>query len=402
MARAGSEQSPMNRFPLAASTWGEEERRAVLDVLESGQTTMGPKVREFEELFAQHFGSRHAVMVNSGSSANLIAVAAPFFSSRPRLKPGMTVIVPAVSWATTYYPLSQYGLRLRFVDIDLETLNFDLKALAAAIDDKVGAIFCVNLLGNPNDYEAIARIVGDRDILILEDNCESMGARFAGRWAGTFGAIGTFSTFFSHHISTMEGGVCVTDDTELYEIMLALRSHGWTRHLPWPNSLVEKDERGAFYEQFRFILPGYNLRPLEMSGAIGIPQLSKLPGFVEARRRNAERFQELFSGVPGLRIQKEIGESSWFGFSLTLTRETNVARSTVLKALEEAGIETRPIVAGNFARNPVIRLLDHDPDPHLPNADEIHERGFYVGNHNWDVRPQIDRLRETLGQALGQ
>ncbi|HWQ88268.1 DegT/DnrJ/EryC1/StrS family aminotransferase [Brevundimonas sp.] len=390
----------MTTYPLAASTWGDEERQAAIDVLDSGQTTMGPKVREFEERFAEYFGARYAVMSNSGSSANLLAVAALFFTREPKVKAGMTAIVPAVSWATTYYPLTQYGLKLRFVDIDADTLNFDLKALAEAIDDDVAVIFAVNLLGNPNDYTAIKALIGDRPITLLEDNCESMGATFGGRATGTFGAIGTYSTFFSHHMSTMEGGVSVTDDEELYQLMLSLRAHGWTRNLSWPNHLVEKDERSEFYELFRFILPGYNLRPLEMSGAIGIEQLKRLPGFIEQRRANAARFQELFSDVKGLRIQQETGQSSWFGFSLVLTPDAAVSRETVLAALKGEGVETRPVVAGNFYRNPVIRHLDYHPNPNLPNADEIHDRGFYIGNHHWDVRPDLERLRQIVGQAI--
>lgn len=391
----------MTTYPLAASTWGDEERRAAIEVLDSGQTTMGPKVREFEERFAEYFGARYAVMSNSGSSANLLAVAALFFTRDSKLKRGMTAIVPAVSWATTYYPLAQYGLKLRFVDIDPDTLNFDLKALAEAIDDEVGVIFAVNLLGNPNDYAAIRKLIGDRPITLLEDNCESMGATLGGRSTGTFGAIGTYSTFFSHHISTMEGGVSVTDDEELYQLMLSLRAHGWTRNLPWPNHLVEKDSRSEFYELFRFILPGYNLRPLEMSGAIGIEQLKRLPGFIDQRRANAARFQDLFSDLKGLRIQKEIGESSWFGFSMVLTPDVTVSRDAVLARLKAEGVETRPIVAGNFYRNPVIQHLDYHQDASLPNADEIHDRGFYIGNHHWDVRPDLERLRSIIGQAIG-
>lgn len=388
-------------YPLAASTWGDEERAVAKAVIDSGLTTMGPKVREFEERFAAHFGARHAVMVNSGSSANLLAVAALFCTSPPKARPGMVAIVPAISWPTTYYPLSQYGMRLRFVDVDPQSLNFDPQALERAVDDDVGVIFAVNLLGNPNNYDEIRRIIGGRDITLLEDNCESMGATLGGRSAGTFGLIGTFSTFFSHHISTMEGGVCVTDDEELHQILLSIRSHGWTRHLPWPNRLVERDSRGEFYEQFRFILPGYNVRPLEISGAIGIEQLKRLPGFVAQRRVNAEHFGKLFSNHPHIRIQRETGESSWFGFSMVVEKGSPVDRATVLAKLAAAGVETRPVVAGNFVRNPVVQHLPHDPPGPLPHADEVHDAGFYIGNHQWDVREGLDRIRGLIAEVTG-
>jgi CDP-6-deoxy-D-xylo-4-hexulose-3-dehydrase len=391
----------MATYPLANSTWDLREIEAIHRVIDSGHYTMGAQVKAFEAAFADQFGSKHAVMVNSGSSANLLAVAALFFKKNPIVKPGMVAIVPAVSWATTYYPLTQYGLTLRFVDIDKHTLNFDLAKLAEAIDDSVGVIFAVNLLGNPNDFAAIKRLIGTRLIELIEDNCESMGATFAGKQAGTFGAIGTYSTFFSHHISTMEGGVCVTDDEELAHILLSLRAHGWTRNLPWPNTIVEKDGRGDFYELFRFILPGYNVRPLEMSGAIGIEQLKKLPGFVAQRRANAERFVELFSNVEHVRLQQETGQSSWFGFSIIIDPASGVSRDAVVAQLARDGIETRPIVAGNFFRNPVIQRIAHE-EPHggLPNADEAHDHGFYIGNHHYEVREEFPRILESLRLAL--
>jgi hypothetical protein len=205
-------------------------------------------------------------------------VAALFYTKNPRIKlnPGDEVIVPAVSWSTTYYPLYQYGLKIKFVDIDLETLNYDLSQLSQAISSKTKAIVAVNLLGNPNDFSQIKKIIGGRDITLIEDNCESLGAEFEGKKAGTFGLMGTFSTFFSHHISTMEGGLIVTNDEELYHILLSLRAHGWTRNLPKENHVCGTKGDDPFEESFRFVLPGYNVRPLEMSGALGIEQVKKL------------------------------------------------------------------------------------------------------------------------------
>jgi CDP-6-deoxy-D-xylo-4-hexulose-3-dehydrase len=387
------------RYPLASNTWGDEERRAAISVIESGRTTMGRQVAEFEQRFAALIGSRHAVMVNSGSSANLLAVAALFFARRPLARAGGVAIVPAVSWATTYYPLCQYGLRLRFVDIDPHTLNFDLAALEAALDDDVSVVFAVNLLGNPNDYDAIGRLLAGRDVTLIEDNCESMGARFDGRCTGRFGRIGTFSTFFSHHISTMEGGICITDDEELHHILLSLRSHGWTRGLPAPNLVSEPDPRGEFHEAFRFILPGYNVRPLELSGAIGLEQLARLPGFVARRRDTARRVRERLEDLPGVRLQREIGESSWFGFAITLTDETGMDRDTVVARLRASGIECRPVVSGDFTRQPVMSRLPHEPPGPLPNAASVHARGFYIGNNPMDDE-DLSYLQTALTAAL--
>ena len=386
-------------YPLTMDSWGDAERRAAIAVIESGRTTMGPRVAEFEARFAALFGVRHAVMVNSGSSANLLAVAALLYAREPFAQPGGVAIVPAVSWPTTYYPLCQHGLILRFVDIDRHTLNFDLAALERALDDRVSVVFAVNLLGNPNDYDAIASLLAGRDITLIEDNCESTGARLGGRWAGGFGRIGTFSTFFSHHISTMEGGVCVTDDEEVHHILLSLRSHGWTRGLPWPNRVAEPDPRGAFHEAFRFVLPGYNVRPLEVCGAVGIEQLKRLPGFVARRRDMARRLSARFADLAGVRMQREIGESSWFGFAFILTEAALADRDTVVARLDAAGVECRPVVAGNFTRQQVLARLAHEPPGPLPNADEIHERGFYIGNNALDD-DGLDRLHAAFVDAL--
>lgn len=386
-------------YPLATSTWDEAEYAALQRVIESGRFTMGPLVRRFESEFAEWVGSKYAVMVNSGSSANLLAVAAAVLDPEIDLNRGDEVIVPAVSWATTYYPLSQYGLTLRFVDIDLDTLNLDLDQVEAAIGPRTKAIFAVNLLGNPNDFTRLQAIAERNGLVLLEDNCESLGARDAGRAAGTVGIMGTFSAFFSHHISTMEGGLVVTDDERLYQILISLRAHGWTRELPEKNFVHDKTG-DAFDDLFRFVLPGYNVRPLEMSGALGIEQLKKVPALVEGRRDNAAYFTERFSDLDTVRIQKETGESSWFGFSMVLEGALAGRRAEVVAALKDAGIESRPIVAGNFAKNPVLEYLDAVVPDALPNADKVDVDGLFVGNHHYPVRDGIDAIHRVIA-ALG-
>lgn len=389
-------------FPLATSSWDEKEYQAIDRVVKSGFFSMGKEVATFEKLFAEHIGSPYAVMSNSGSSANLLFVAALRYHSRYLLAPGDEVIVPAVSWSTTYSPLYQYGLRLKFVDIDLETLNFDLDQLESAISDKTKAILAVNLLGNPNDFDRIRAIVGDRPIVLLEDNCESLGATFNGRQAGTFGLAGSYSAFFSHHISTMEGGITVTHDEELYHIMLSLRAHGWTRNLPDRNHVTGAKGSDPFDEAFRFVLPGYNLRPLEMSGAIGIEQIAKLPMIVENRRRNARMFQQVMAEFPQIRIQRETGESSWFGFSMIIDPDCGINRKDLVACLERHGIESRPIVAGNFAKNEVVtRYMDYEIHSHLPNAELIDQNGLFIGNHHYPLDKPMQQLAEALREALG-
>jgi len=388
----------INSYPLATSTWDEKELNAIQSVIDKDIFTMGDNVKQFEEDFAQFLNKKYCVMVSSGSTANLISTAALFYTKNPKLKRGDEVIVPAVSWSTTYFPLQQYGLKLKFVDIDLETLNYDLNALEAAITNETKMIMVVNLLGNPNDFDAINKIIEDKQIFILEDNCESMGAEYKGKQAGTFGIMGTFSTFFSHHMATMEGGFVTTDDEELYHILLSMRAHGWTRNLPKEN-LVSNKSDDWFEESFRFVLPGYNVRPVEMSGAIGIEQLKKLPTFLKQRRKNAQLFVELFKDHKDFIIQKNIDNSSWFGFSLIIKPTSNLKRKDVIQKLHKNNIDCRPIVTGNFTRNEVMNYFDYEIHSELKNADYLHNNGFFIGNSQIELTNEIIFLKRIINEC---
>lgn len=389
----------MSNYSLATSTWGEEELSAIQAVIDSDMFTMGKYVAEYEEQFANFFGSNYALMVSSGSAANLLMIAAMFFTKDEtrKLKRGDEIIVPAVSWSTTYFPLQQYGLKVKFVDIDRETLNIDLEKLASAITDKTKAILCVNLLGNPNDFDKIRNLIGGRNITLLEDNCESMGATYKGKYAGSFGLMGTFSSFFSHHIATMEGGCVITDDEELYHILLAIRAHGWTRNLPKENLVSGIKSDDPFEESFKFVLPGYNVRPIEMSGAIGIEQLKKLPGFIKERQDNAKKFVALFEKHEFIQIQKETAESSWFGFSLVVNESAPFSRKQLVEKLQKSGIECRPIVTGNFLKNKdVLKFFDYEVYGSLENADYIDTHGLFVGNQQISIKDSIELLLTVI------
>jgi len=389
----------MTNYTLASSTWDENEYSAIQRVIDSDMFTMGKEVAQYEKDFAEFFGSKYALMVSSGSTANLLMIASLFFTknSRLKLKRGDEIIVPAVSWSTTYFPLQQYGLKVKFIDIGINTLNMDLDKLEAAITDNTRAILSVNLLGNPNDYHRMNEIIAGRDIFILEDNCESMGATFNGKQAGTFGVMGTYSSFFSHHIATMEGGCVVTDDEELYHILLCIRAHGWTRNLPKFNEVSGEKSDDPFEESFKFMLPGYNARPLEMSGALGIEQLKKLPGFIEIRRKNAQLFKSLFAKHPHLSIQQETGNSSWFGFSLIIKENAPYNRAELVKLLTKNGIECRPIVTGNFLKNKeVLEYFDYEVAGSLEASEYLDTHGLFVGNHQNDITEELELLSETL------
>jgi CDP-6-deoxy-D-xylo-4-hexulose-3-dehydrase len=381
-------------FPLAISTWDEDEYHAIDEVVRSRQFTMGERVKVFEREFAEYLGVRYCVMVNSGSSANLLMVAALSCSKNPSLTchAGDEVIVPAVSWSTTYFPLQQYGLKLKFVDIDIATLNYDLNALERAVSDKTRLLVAVNLLGNPNNFAEISRIIQSRDIVMIEDNCESLGAEFGGKKTGSFGAMASHSLFFSHHISTMEGGIISTNDEELFHLLLALRAHGWTRDLPKVNKLCNPLPDDNFFESFRFVVPGYNLRPTEIAGAIGSQQLKKLPKLISIRRQNADSFRSILDSNRNLIIQKELGLSSWFGFSLIVNPDAGISRDHLVKKLHTLGIEVRPIVAGNFLRSEAVRYLNYEVFDELKNAEDLHRGGLFIGNHCYPADTVLNEL----------
>jgi CDP-4-dehydro-6-deoxyglucose reductase, E1 len=381
-------------YPLATETWDEKEYKALQRVIDSGRFTMGPEVKKFEQDFAKFFGSKFAVMVNSGSSANLLMIGAMIYDPRKFLKPGDVVLVPAVSWSTTYYPLHQYGVQMRFVDVNPDTLNIDPDLIEAAITPETKGIFVVNLLGNPCDFEKIVDICKRHNLVLIEDNCESMGATINGKQAGTFGICGSYSTFFSHHISTMEGGVIVTDDEMVYHTLISLRAHGWTREQPDHSHLKLKED--PFTNLFRFVLPGYNVRPLEMEGALGQEQLLKLPNIIQKRRDNAEIFKRELGHIPNIRLQGETGKSSWFGFSMILEGPLRGQRPALVKALQAAGVECRPIVTGNFLKNPVIELLNHSIGSDIIHAEEVDVNGLFVGNHHYPIESQIKQSRTVI------
>lgn len=382
------------KYRLASDTWGQEEIAAIHRVIKSGRYTMGEEVKKFENKFADFFGSKYAVMTNSGSSANLITIAS--LALNPKYKNKGNIIVPAVSWSTTYFPVHQHGYTLRFVDVDPNTFNIDPKKAIAAIDEDTAAIFAVNLLGNPAELHELKNICRDKGIALLEDNCESLGASEFGKMCGSVGEMGTFSFFFSHHMQTMEGGMVLTNDDLTYEYLKSLRAHGWIRDMS-DDSLLYKKSGDSFEDSFKFVLPGYCVRPLEMSGAIGQEQLKKWPDMMSGRRLNSFTAKAAFEKVSGVRLQREHEMSSWFGFGLVLHDHLKGRRKEVIKALTENGVETRPIVAGNFMKNPVIKLLKWDSVGSFDGANDLHDNGFFIGNDSVNLAENINMAADIIG-----
>jgi CDP-6-deoxy-D-xylo-4-hexulose-3-dehydrase len=395
-------------YPLAYSTWGKEEIEAIQKVIDTDMYTMGKHVKQFEQEFAKRFGSENAVMVNSGSSANLLMLSL----LKWKYKLTGNIIVPVVGWATTYFPIVQNGFKINFVDVDPNTWNIDVNKIEEAINPRTCAIMPVNLLGNSCDYSKIIDICTKHNLLLIEDNCESMGAKYNGLYTGTIGLAGSFSFFFSHHIQTMEGGMVLCTDKDDADYMRSMRAHGWVRDLPDNSSLYQKTGN-AFDDNFIFATPGYNVRPLEMSGAIGTEQLKKWNQIMEVRKDNTRHFLSLFANKSWCRIQKEVGESSWFTFGIVLDGELKGRRAEVVDALSKAGIQNRPLASRNFLKQPVMRDLDFivsgqwvNPDKillaseQMTAANDIHNNGFFVGNGSQDITESINKLYEVISSFV--
>lgn len=368
---------------LHEPTFGAEEINAALECMLTTHVTMGPKVKAFEREFADKHGWRHGVMVNSGSSANLLAVAALANAQTENgLRPGDEVIVPALSWSTTVWPLIQLGLVPVIADLDPRTLNIDPNEIERAIGPKTRGVMIVPVYGNPCDMDAIVDICRRRNLVLIEDSCEALGASYGGKPVGTFGRVATFSFYYSHHITTLEGGICVTDDGDLAETMRILRAHGWVREVEdkqrWLSQYPDIDPK------FLFVNVGYNLRATEPQGAMGSVQLKKLDRFVEMRRASAAAYRtalQRFDNHFAFQEEAPKGRHSWFGFSLVVREGSKFGARDLMAALGRANIETRPIIAGNIARQPALKHYAHRTVGDLRHSTSVMQRGFSFGNH---------------------
>ncbi len=381
----------MKKYNLVAPNWDGQEIKAINSVIKSGYFTIGKKVEEFEKKFSKKQKIKYSVMVNSGSSANLLAIYSLFFLKKNPLKRGDEVIVPALSWSTTYAPLAQLGLKLKIIDIDIDTLNVDFDLLKKNITQRTKLIVAVSILGNPAELFKIKDLCKKKNIHLMEDNCESLGAKLNNKNTGTFGLVNTNSFFFSHHINTIEGGMVSTNNEEVYHNLLCLREHGWTRRLP--NSKFYK--KSINYEDYNFVLPGFNLRPTEINAAIGLVQIKKLKKFVNIRRKNMKLFYKLFSNDKYFYIQKENGYSSSFAFTFVLKDDYKNLRNKVVNKLRKNGIEFRLITGGCISLHPYIDKFDHKSTS-LKNTEYIHKYGFFTGNHPKDLTKELKKLREVL------
>ena len=400
------------RVPLASSGLRKSDIDAVIRVLESGNLTMGNEVKNFEAKMSSYLDVKHFVMVNSGSSANLLMIEALMRPavSRPKLNPGDSVLVPAIAWPTTIWPLIQLGLNPLFVDVDPKTLALDLEAAQYLIDTSripVKGIFPIHPLGYAISPSELEKFTSRNELILINDVCESLGSWSEGKHAGTTGVASSFSFYFSHHITTMEGGGVATDDDALADDLRSMRSHGWSRDRTdvsiWNSQVSSNDSK------FLFVSTGYNVRPMEIQAAIGSLQIAEIDTFVSKRREIARRVCGALRGTE----LSVIGESaflnaesaksnSWMLIPIQV-KGNNVAerKGQILNRLAELEIETRPVLTGNFLSQPAIqRITRHAVDPKsFKVATDITDSAFLVGAHHDLTEGQINFLCDSLQDA---
>jgi CDP-6-deoxy-D-xylo-4-hexulose-3-dehydrase len=389
------------RVHYAGRVYDEEEMLALVSSALDGWLTAGPYAQEFERRFSDYLGVAHTALVNSGSSANLLCVAALTSAKlgERRLRPGDEVVTVAAGFPTTLAPLVQYQLTPVLVDVELGTYNADPAALREAVSPRTRAIFLPHTLGNPFDLETAQQLAQEHDLYLIEDNCDSLGSRYGDRLTGSFGNLASHSFFPAHHITMGEGGAVVTPDRELVRIVASLRD--WGRDC-WCEP-GKSDTCGRRFTQQHGDLPlgydhkyvyshvGYNLKLTDLQAAWGGAQLRKLPGFVEARKRNFRRFHEhlrqyedrliLPRATPG-------SDPAWFAFPITVRPEAGFSRGELAGFLEENLVETRTLFGGNLLRQPAFREIPRRVVGELTNSDVVMNNTFFIG-----VYPGIDEPR---------
>jgi CDP-6-deoxy-D-xylo-4-hexulose-3-dehydrase len=390
------------KYSLLDDAFSKQDLIEGIKVILSKKITMSKITSKFEKKFAQYIGSKYAVMVNSGSSANLLAT---FASCNPlrknRFKPGDEAIIPSVLWSTSLWPLVQAGLKPIFVDIDPLTLNADIKLMLSKINSKTKLIMAIHVLGNSTDIEVLKNICEKKNIILIEDTCESLGSKFKKKSLGTFGDFGTYSFYYSHQITSGEGGMVTCKTLEDYKILNSLRAHGWARGI---NTIKNKKKIGNLNKDFVFINSGFNLRPTDIAAAMAFNQFKRLKKLIKIRADNRTKIiNKLLSSNNWNKQFTFINPApnvspSWFGLPILISKRFVSHKNNFLKYLNQKGIETRPIISGNFMNQPCVKLykLNQNNEKFL-NAQLVDDRGFFIGLHTQKIKKyQLEYLEKHL------
>jgi len=380
------------KYPLLSNAFSSNDINEGIKVLRSKRITMSKITYRFEKFFAKKMGAKYAVMTNSGSSANLLAISCltnPL--SKNKIQASSEVIIPAICWSTSLWPIIQNNLKPVFVDVELGTFNIDIESIEKKITKKTKAIMLVHVLGTSANMTKLMQIAKKYKIDIIEDTCESLGAKYNNKQLGTFGRFGTYSFYYSHQITSGEGGMILCNDSKDYNVLKSLRSHGWSRdtnlHTNFKKKFNNLDER------FLFIGPGYNVRPTEIQSAIALNQFKRLNQFIKIRNINRnkiinnlkknDKWKNQFSFVE---VESNF-KPSWFGLPILINKKYSYVKKEFLNYLSKRGIENRPIISGNFLNQPAATFYNFKSTKNdFKNADEIEERGFFIGLHTNNIK----------------
>ncbi len=362
-------------YPLTKENLNAEDIKSGIRTLKTKKITMGEKTLEIESYFSKKIIKRDSLMVNSGSSANLLIFQALINPKLNLLKKGDNILIPAVCWSTSLWPIIQSGLKPIFVDIDEKTLNISILDLRKKINKQTKGLMLVHALGNCPDMDEIVKICKEKKIILIEDACEALGSKYKKKYLGTFGDFSSFSMYYSHHITSGEGGFVTSKQKNNINLLKILRSHGWEKE-------IKKSKNN-----WRFINSGFNLRPTDINASIGLSQLKRLEKILSVRRQNYNLIKKILYQSKKFKKQFEIITSSkdsdiaWFGIAIILNKKFIKLKNKIIIKLNELGIESRPIISGNFGNQPAVKLYNIFPGK-LINADKIEKSGFFLGLHN--------------------
>lgn len=368
-------------------------------IKKSNQLSMGEQCKIFEKQFAEWQGRKYCTMFNSGSSANLALIQA--LLNLDKLKKQDLVGFSGITWATNVMPLIQLDLTPIPLDINLKTLNCSINDLKKVYKNKkIKALFLTNLLGLSDEIDKIKNFCQKNKIILLEDNCESLGSEYKNKKLGNFGLASSFSFFVGHHLSTIEGGAVLTDNKELHQALQMIRAHGWDRNLAKKEQvdIRKKFKIDNFYSKYTFYDLGYNLRPTEINGFLGIEQLKLIDEIIKKREENFKKFLEIRKNEDFIKINSLMSKNSNFAFPVIC--KTKEKQRYYIKKCIDAGIEVRPIVGGIMTEQPFYKkYVKKEKNLTIPNSKFIHENGFYFGNNPDMTKKEIQHIINTLKYA---
>ncbi len=396
----------MNYYPLTSNTLTTIDKNNAIKVIKSGNITRGEYNLKVEKFFSKKF-NRYALLVNSGSSANLLALSLMINKlGKYKFSKNDEVIIPTLCWSTSLYPILQMNLRPVFVDIDINSLNINIEQLRKKITPKTKAIMLVHALGNCTDMNLVNKICKDNKITLIEDCCEALGSKYNNKYLGTFGNISTFSFYFSHHITSGEGGLILCKNKNDFKILLSLRAHGWSREV----DKLNKKKSNKFDKFFNFINLGYNLRMTDIQAALLSNQTKKIDNFRLNRNFNYKLIHQT------LKKNKMLNENlifvkntkntniSWFNFPIILKNFTRIKRDNLCTKLNQLGIETRPIISGDFTKQKVMKTFIRNVDQiKYPEANHVTNCGFMIGISSMKTNNKIiEKLCKDLEKTISK